>query len=144
MTLEGRNILLVEDDQITTFYVTRMFQKERLDVNLKIASNGQEAINYFISTMTDTSAKPSLIFLDLNMPVMDGWEFLEEMKKLDAAQLSGTHVAICTSSDSFHDIEKANAYSVVKEYITKPMNTDILINMINKYLDGNFQPSATC
>ena len=116
-------IFLVDDQKITNF-----INKKIIDIS---------GVSKFVYDFIDPKEalerleenQPNLILLDLNMPDIDGWGFLDRMeeKKTDAK------VVIVTSSTSPFDVEKAKNYQRVIQYITKPLNKDILVGFVNLY-----------
>lgn len=112
------NILIVDDDDITNF-ITKSHLGKLGFKNFKSVSNGREAIEYIT-----TNQDPDIILLDLNMPVMDGWEFLEERKRLNLCP--NAKIYLVTSSGRTEDKMKAAQYDNVKDYVEKPLNCDQL------------------
>ncbi|MFI8606563.1 response regulator [Cellulophaga baltica] len=106
-------ILLVEDDEITNYITTTKLKNIGFE-NVDAVLNGELALEYL------AKEQPNLIFLDVNMPVMDGFEFLdsEEVKN----QYSGIPIVLLTSSSRPKDKEMASRYSNVIEYLEKPLN----------------------
>jgi len=84
--------------------------------------NGQAAINQLLISVEKKESIPDLILLDLDMPVMDGWEFLDAFLKLPIAKQ--VCVFVLTSSIHPHDREKARHYSLVKGFFSKPLDSD--------------------
>ena len=123
--MKDLKVLLVEDDKITNF-----LSKKVLDIigitHVEAVLDGQKAIHFM------NNYCPDLIYLDINMPVMDGFEFLEAKKK--AGFSMKTKVAILTSSDMQSDRDKACNYPCVIDYIVKPLTVDKAVKAI-KMLD---------
>ena len=117
------NIFLVDDQKITNFINRKL---------INVAGIGKK-IHDFINPLTALDAletkRPNLILLDLNMPEIDGWEFLEQLEnyKTDAK------VIIVTSSTSKLDVQRAKKYKRVIHYLTKPLNTKSIEEMITAY-----------
>ena len=88
-------------------------------------SNGKEALNYLYSRPKE--ATPVLILLDINMPVMDGWEFLEALPTMEGNEY--VHVAIVTSSVDDADRKRSLSYSHVFQYLEKPIKEESLKNL---------------
>jgi CheY-like chemotaxis protein len=116
--LNGRelNILLVEDDEIDVMNVRRAFEKNRINNPVFVAGNGIEALALLRGTALPATRR--LVLLDLNMPKMNGIEFLREVRKDPA--LSSTPVVVLTTSNS--DRDKVAAYGLhVAGYLLKPV-----------------------
>ncbi|MFP2994672.1 response regulator [Spongiivirga sp. MCCC 1A20706] len=107
-------ILLVDDDDIYLFIAGKTIRKVLPDIDIATCKNGKEAIQRL------QKDKPNILFLDLNMPVMNGWSFLDELKKKE--QELGFPIIIVTSSIDYDDKERAKSFDFVKGYIEKPLN----------------------
>lgn len=125
------NILLVEDDEVDVMNVRRAFKKNNISNPLWVAGNGEEALEVLRSG--EIPADRRLILLDLNMPRMNGIEFLRELRADPALAL--TPVVVLTTSDDERD--RVNAYNLnVAGYILKPvtlMNFVEAMATLNKY-----------
>ena len=121
-------IMCVEDDPITLMLFKKVVQKALFAKEITNATNGQEAIN-FINNITSEDTKPQLIFLDLNMPVMGGWEFLNLFNNSNYYNLNRTKVIILTSTIDPEDVKKSKSYPNVIEFISKPITVEILNNL---------------
>lgn len=117
-------ILLVEDDEIDVKVMKRIFQKQQLENPLYVAKNGQEALRLLregLSADAHIDQKPGLIFLDLNMPIMTGLEFLKVVKEDEALQ--HIPVVIMTTSDSRNEIIEGFRLGAAG-YFTKSFDLD--------------------
>ena len=132
-----KNILLVDDDEITNFLNSQLIEGKEVAENVHTVLNGQEALDYLKKHCIDRSNGercPSVIFLDLNMPVMDGFEFLEKFNYLEEIDKNGLPVFILTSSENKSDVSKAERFNVTG-YISKPLTTekvDFAIQKVNE------------
>ena len=97
-----------------------------------IATNGQEALD-FVQEQSDTPQYPEVIFLDLNMPVMDGFEFLERFEKIQQKAKQRIPIYILTSSNYFKDFERAKDFSVTG-YIIKPLTEKKIMGALEETL----------
>ncbi|MFC4816854.1 response regulator [Flavobacterium sp. GCM10023249] len=117
-----KKIYIIDDDPIYKLVTHKLIKKTNLFGETRDFANGSEALNYFEST-TDF---PDVLLLDLEMPEMDGWEFLEEFchlkKKMDHKGI----IYIASSSIALEDKAKAEQYKCVKEFLSKPINLDKL------------------
>ena len=108
-------ILLVDDDPIFLTLAELAIKKERGQVEIFKAMNGEEAINFLKSQSVD------IIFLDLNMPVMNGWEFLDVLPQIENW---GKQVYVLTSSIDPTDQRKADENPLVTSMLEKPLDRD--------------------
>jgi CheY-like chemotaxis protein len=95
------------------------------------AKNGEEALKYFntlkqTNSNSDLKKQPQLIFLDLNMPVMGGWEFLDSFSTSDYSDYNSTKVIILSSTIDPEDLEKSKKYPMVIDFLSKPISKEML------------------
>ncbi len=121
--LRSKRILLVDDDQLNNLINSRIITKFT-DFTVESFTSGKDGLKY-LSTC-DPESFPEVIFLDINMPVMDGWEFLEEYEKIHETLQPKCNVIMLTSSIDFTDIEKSRKYKTVKEFMSKPLTLESL------------------
>lgn len=119
-------ILCVDDDPITLMLCKMVITKASFSNEIVTAKNGQEALNFFDTLKTTITTKPQLIFLDLNMPVMDGWEFLEGFNSLEFSDFHNTKVIILSSTIDPADLEKSKKYPMVIDFLSKPISKEML------------------
>lgn len=112
-------ILLVDDDRIALMIHERFILKSGMSADIQKFLNGKEALEHLL---TQKKAKHRLVFLDINMPVMNGWEFLDNINGND--QLKALNIVILTSSVDVADIQRAGRYQQVVKYIEKPVSVD--------------------
>lgn len=115
--MQDIKVLIVEDDPMITFLHMNLVKKRGISPAPISFKNGREALD-FIGSDSSKEAR-YMVLLDLNMPVMNGWEFLDEISDRDVADR--IKVAIVTSSVDKADKEKAKKYDVVDSYLTKPL-----------------------
>ena len=116
--MEKKHVHLVDDDSIFQLLGTKALDREAVDeTQIQKALNGQQALDML---KDPGSPRPDVILLDLNMPIMNGFEFLEAFNKLTTLEKNDRRVVVVTSSASPGDIEKAKALGA-KEYLTKPL-----------------------
>lgn len=125
------DVLFIDDDHAVNRYHEIILDEsaKRSKLVLHFFTSPMEAINLLHST--DASTYPKLIFLDINMPKMNGWEFVEtyQMKNLN----DKTAIVILTTSKNPNYKEKASKLNLVKEFATKPLNETFFTNLIKKY-----------
>ncbi len=121
-------VLCVDDDPITLLLTKMVIDKTIFAKEIITAKSGDEAMSYFENLIVfDTQSYPKVIFLDLNMPVMGGWEFLDNFTKKDLPIIfKNTKVFILSSSIDPLDIQKSKTYPVVIDFISKPITKEKL------------------
>ena len=130
-------ILCVDDDPITLMLCKMVIKKASFSNEIITAQNGEEALNYFKKikeeNLNDLSTKhPQLIFLDLNMPIMGGWEFLDSFSTEDYSAYNTIKVIILSSTIDPEDLEKAKKYPMVLDFLPKPITKQMLEYLKNK------------
>jgi CheY-like chemotaxis protein len=123
-----KDVFVIDDDKVFHFIIKKLFSKNNIDINPSFYLNGLEAIEEIKEKISNGVTMPDLILLDINMPIMDGWQFLDEFRKTTKTNESGkTIIYLVSSSDSISDINKAKEYQdQVKDYFFKPMTLDDL------------------
>ncbi len=115
---------IIDDDKIYVNLVKKIIEIKKLSENLLIYKNGKEALDYFkdiMENVTDEDKLPDIIFLDLNMPVMDGWEFLNEFIKIKNSLNKKITLYVVSSSIDPRDLERAKSFNLVTDYLIKPI-----------------------
>ncbi len=118
---------IIDDDEIYIFAVKRLIQKGDFCDNILIFKNGKDAIKELKNLILNDVNIPELILLDINMPIMDGWQFLEEFIKIKPKKEIVIYVV--SSSINPTDMERAKSYKNVSNYIVKPISRDALFEI---------------
>lgn len=127
-------ILCVDDDPITLMLCKKVIAKANFSDDIESAKDGVEALQFFNSVVDDDKKSenyPKLVFLDLNMPIMDGWEFLDEFSKNLTALFPMTKIIVLSSSVDPKDINKSKNYPMVLDFLPKPITVEMLNNIKN-------------
>jgi CheY-like chemotaxis protein len=119
------DVLLVEDDPITIMVCDRIIKMTSFAEKVKSCENGKIAIDY-LSRLPENEHVPTIIFLDINMPVMNGWDFLEEFDKIKVRFKSLPRIYLLSSTVDPEDYKKAKKFSLVEDFISKPLSKEAL------------------
>jgi len=131
-------VLMIDDSEGDNFYHLRKIRNLGISDNIHICYSGPEAMDYLRSEFDGIHPQPTLIFLDINMPGMNGWEFLEEYEKLEFAQQGEVVLTMLSNSIDPRDQEKAGKYNSVKGYYSKPLSESALTSILdNHFSDYN-------
>ncbi len=114
-------VFVIDDDQTFTFLTKKVIRATSHNTIIQEFSDGQEAIEFLKGITAHQDQLPDIIFLDLNMPVMDGWEFLEEYEQLQHQISKPVKLYIVSSSISPHDIERSKSFTAVTDFLIKPL-----------------------
>lgn len=125
-----KNILIIDDDNVFIFLSKKFFSRHAVDCNVFTCCNGKEGIDFIHNNLRSKTPLPEIILLDINMPVFNGWDFLEEFILLPQEQISKSDIFILTSSIREDDKEKSKNYFIVKEFISKPLTPQIMQRII--------------
>jgi len=126
-----KRVWLIDDDEVFVFLTKKLIAQTEQAVILETYINGQEAIDRLREISADESALPDLVLLDLNMPVMDGWEFLNAFQEVKFSAPDKIHLYIVTSSISPYEVERAKQIPAVQEFIVKPMVKQKFVELIS-------------
>ncbi|AXT62084.1 response regulator [Aquimarina sp. AD10] len=121
MSQSFQSVCIIDDDNIYINLVSKIIELRRLSKSVLVFNNGKEALDFFLASLQNGGKIPEVIFLDINMPIMDGWEFLKEFSKIKNQGFSNINLYVVSSSIDSRDIERAKAIDIVSDYIAKPI-----------------------
>jgi len=122
---------IIDDDPIFIYGTKRLMQLTQFCDKFLVFHNGLDAIDYLRPVIINNQKKPEIILLDLNMPVMDGWQFLDELIQIPTDTL--ITVYIVSSSVDPADRNRAKLYENVTNYLIKPMTSERLKEILNEH-----------
>ncbi len=124
-----KNVLLIDDDTVSNFVNKKNLQLTGLVDKIETATNGREALSMFDGYYKSGNPLPDFIFLDINMPIMDGFEFLELYNKLQFPSKENIQIIMMSSSENDRDVVKAKNNGVLR-YIFKPLTQKDFIGLM--------------
>lgn len=133
-----KSILLIDDDSATNFINAHLLRMLGCAENITIRENGKEAIDYLREAQAE-GLHPDLIFLDINMPCMNGWEFLDAYKQMEQHIAEHTIIIMLTTSPMLEDQLRATAIPEIAEFRNKPLNREMLEGVLYRHF-----PSLLC
>lgn len=119
-------VMLIDEDEIDNIINQKIIESNNFSEKVQVYQSGNEALEYLRKNASIAENLPDLIFLDINMPIMDGFQFLEEFEKLDVKILDKSKIIMLSSSISPRDIDRAASNRFVKKYLNKPLNSRYL------------------
>lgn len=133
--MEVHRIVLIDDNSIFCFIFQKLVEKYNNGrVEVIVFDNGKSALDYFLENANEPNLLPKLIFVDINMPILSGWEFLDALVSCNHMILTMSPFFIVSSSDNDIDINKSNEYPFIKGYFNKPLDKGKLFSVLDGYL----------
>lgn len=127
---------IIDDDPIFVFGTKKIMKLANFCNGFMVFHNGEEALNHLKPIIeSNSNSLPDIILLDLNMPIMDGWQFLDEFVKIPCEKK--ILIYIVTSSIDPTDMEKAQDYDKVSNYLIKPISTERLQEILSASAESN-------
>lgn len=125
-------IYIIDDDEIFQFITKKSFERLERKDELHFFLNGEDALQSIKEFISDGKPLPDLIFLDINMPIMDGWDFLAELEALIDGSEKKPNIYMVSSSIDDKDLVKSKTYSMIKDYIVKPIKDVNIKEILNE------------
>ena len=122
---------IIDDDPIFVYGTKRIIKEVDFANTVMVYSNGQDALDGLMKISLTDEPLPDVIFLDLNMPIMNGWEFLDEFKNCKSKKSRKIVIYIISSSVDPRDLERVKDYEQVDTYILKPITPDDLAKILS-------------
>jgi CheY-like chemotaxis protein len=129
--MSTKKILLIDDSEMDNFINKTIIEKTKIPVTIEVKTSALEALAYLEKLTYDLDSFPDIIFLDIRMPLMDGFQFMEEYVKFPDEVKESCKVYMLSSSLDQGDIEKSENYNEVEKYLTKPLAHHPLTKLID-------------
>jgi CheY-like chemotaxis protein len=131
-------ILLIDDDRATNFLNEMVIERAGCTEHIEIVEGGQQALEFLKNGIEGNSTRPDLIFLDINMPAMNGWEFVEEYKKLQIVEKDKIIIVMVTASLNPDDQIRAEASEEISGFRIKPLKVAIMNEIVKEFFPDRF------
>lgn len=133
--MNALNILIIEDDEMAQMAISRLLIATAMNVKCDVSPNGRAALERLEANLLGDGDLPNAIFMDLMMPEMTGFEFLESLEQLQASYsaLQDVPVFVISSADSHEDVSRCKRYDSVKGYVCKYPNSATLANLLKRH-----------
>jgi CheY-like chemotaxis protein len=131
MTDQSRIVAIVDDDPIYRFTSLRSIERQQLASKILEFNSGGDALEFLKNNSGNASHLPDFILLDINMPLTDGWMFLDEFDKLKSLVPKSIVIYMVSSSIDQRDIQRAKSNALVKDYLIKPIPQEKFKEVLN-------------
>ena len=132
---------IVDDDSIYRFTMVKTLESTQLPMDITVFSDGEEVLDFIVANLDKGSELPDVIFLDIDMPVMDGFQFMEAYLKIKDKVVKNITIYMVSSSLDPVDIAKAHEISAISDYIVKPVGSVRLKSIIEALLSEKKEAS---
>jgi CheY-like chemotaxis protein len=124
------NFIVIDDSKLDCFIADKIIQNTGRAESIKVFQQATEALSYINTT---PSSATTIVFVDIQMPVMNGFEFVESFEKLPDNLKGNYHIYMLSSSINENDIAKVKGYSSVKHFLNKPLTNDTITAVLEAF-----------
>lgn len=133
--MKNKVICIIDDDPIYQLLINKIIAMAETEYSIISFTNGKDALDSLTANLEEDKALPEIILLDIEMPVMDGWDFMDHIEKALSEKHKKTAIYIVSSSIAHEDKEKAKTFPEIMGYFSKPMDTGKILE-ITKAIKG--------
>lgn len=132
--INGKSVVvgLADDDRVFQFITGKILKSLNVIDKLLQFQNGQELLDYLNENSDNLESLPDIIFLDIQMPFMDGWQFLNEYSKPEFKHPKEIDIYILSSSISLYDKQQSNSFHSIKDYLVKPVAKEVYMKILEE------------
>lgn len=123
-------IALVDDDSIFRLIASRTIKGANITEQILQFTNGAEALQYLEQNFDQSELLPDVLFLDINMPYVDGWMFLDDFEKIMSKMSKSISIFMVSSSIDPEDINRAKQHKLVNDYVIKPVSKETFLKLV--------------
>ncbi len=128
-----RKLLLIDDDHINNIIFEKLSGFAGFAEEIVSFISAVDGLDYLKELQKNEEEPPNIIFLDIRMPIVNGWEFLERLSEFREAYFNNTSIYMLTSSSDQSDVNKAKNFAIVNDYLVKPMTIEALKKLQEKH-----------
>ncbi len=129
------SVLLIDDNASTNFLHSRILRNSKLVDSIHSVTSAQEGLAYLTTAKNDAYPRPNLIFLDINMPGMNGWEFLDAYRDLPVTQRGEIVIVMLTTSLNPDDFNRAKNIEEINDFQPKPLTVEAIELLVEKHFE---------
>lgn len=128
-----KKILVIDDDHINNIIFEKLSTFAGFAEEIVSFNSAVDGLDYLQNIQENGEEPPNIIFLDIRMPIVNGWEFLERFSVFRGICFKNTSIYMLTSSSSQSDVNKAKNFAIVNDYIVKPLTIEVLKKLKEKH-----------
>lgn len=131
MTTKFKKVMIIDDNEFDIYFTTKLILKNNLAEDVIEFISAEDALDYLNDHKDQKEALPSIIFLDIYMPKMDGFEFIDRIRELDETIQENCKICILSSTVSDIDIHKAKIEKEIQLFMSKPITGEFIERLVN-------------
>ena len=134
--MKNKVICIIDDDPIYQLLINKIIAMSETEYDVISFKNGKEALEHFTADIEADKKMPEIILLDIEMPVMDGWDFMHQIEKSLSGKTKKTAIYIVSSSIAYEDKERAKTFPEIMGYFSKPIDSSKILEITKHVTNG--------